>query len=95
MVYVGEFNDAIKSAEGANFSWAFYLATIGSVLAVVAAILVGIGNKPLPQQSGGTTFNMAPVTTSYPATVTTVQGGYYPGQQPYGAAPPQKAGYPS
>ncbi|XP_076470731.1 uncharacterized protein LOC143300728 [Babylonia areolata] len=80
----------------AVFSWAFYLAAVGSSFVVIAAIVIAVSNKPVGVQpnTGGMVMTTA---TAQPQTYVIQPGNYPP--QPYvaqpGYYPPAQAGYPA
>lgn len=55
MVYLGMTYESFTSGDDSlPYSWAFYLASIGSGLASVSAIIIAINNKPLQQRGANT-----------------------------------------
>ncbi|XP_076470263.1 uncharacterized protein LOC143300459 isoform X2 [Babylonia areolata] len=88
MVFVGKYDTLNK-----DYDWAFYFATVGSDLVVIAAIVIGVNNKPMPNRG----LMVTTTATAQPQPYT-VQPGNYPPQsyvaQPGNYPPPRSVDQP-
>lgn len=79
--------------------WGLYLTGIGSGLAIIAAVIIGVGNKQISPPVTGIVVGMTSVQTSQTAAYGGAQPNYaygYPGNAPVQAGyPAAQAGYPS
>ncbi len=91
---IGTYLSIFFNVQEWKFAWAFYLAAVGSILFVIAAVLIAVFNKPVEGVSQGGGMVMTTVTQGQ-----TAVAGPYAQPQPYLAQPgnynpPPKAGYP-
>lgn len=79
--------------------WGLYLTGIGSGLAIIAAVIIGVGNKQISPPVTGVVVGMTSVQTSQTAAYGGAQTNYaygYPGNAPVQAGyPAAQAGYPA
>lgn len=83
-----------------EIEWGLYLTGIGSGLAIIAAVIIGVGNKQISPPVTGVVVGMTSVQTSQTAAYGGAQTNYayggYPGNAPVQAGyPAAHAGYPA